>query len=66
MANNVSPENDNNSPENARRLRQIQQSLGDALPQILQRGFHGRLELTVSIQDGTIQHISRKVEKIER
>jgi hypothetical protein len=66
MANDNSPEKDNNSPENAKKLRQIQQSLGEALPQILQRGFHGRLKLAISIQDGTIQDFRRNIVKFER
>ena len=54
------------SPANAKKLRQLLQSLGEAMPQVLRPGFHGCVELEIRVQDGTIQLICRKVEKIER
>ena len=66
MNNNDSLDKGSTSPANAKKLRQIQQSLGEAMPQVLRPGFHGCVELEIHIQDGTIQHICRKVEKIER
>lgn len=36
------------------------------LDEILQRGFHGTANVEISVQDGTIQHIRRRIEQIER
>jgi len=33
---------------------------------VLKRGFHGTAGLEMTVQDGTIQHIRRKVEQVER
>ena len=65
METNDFPKNGNLTPANAKKLLQIQRSLGDALPHVLMRGFHGRVKLEFGIQDGTIQNICRNIEKIE-
>ena len=36
------------------------------LEQALQRGFHGQVAVEISVQDGTIQHIRRRLEQFER
>jgi hypothetical protein len=36
--------------------------LGD----VLKRGFYGTAEIEVAVQDGSIQHIRRRIDKIEK
>ncbi len=36
------------------------------LAESLQRGFFGTAAVELSVQDGTIQHIRRRIERIER
>jgi hypothetical protein len=51
---------------NAKKLAQLQKSLAELLNATLKRGFFGTAAVEVSVQDGTIQHIRRKVEQIEK
>ncbi len=54
------------SQTNAEKVRQLQAALAELLAAVLRRGFHGTAAVEVSIQDGTIQHIRRRLEQIER
>ena len=54
------------TPVNERKLGQLQSVLNQALGEALRRGFHGKVELELSVQDGTIQQIRRRVERIEK
>lgn len=54
------------SRTNAERVQQLQTALAELLAQVLRRGFHGTAAVEVSIQDGTIQHIRRRLDQIER
>jgi hypothetical protein len=36
------------------------------LADALRRGFHGKAALELTINDGTIQHIRRTLERVER
>ncbi|MGO8690910.1 MAG: hypothetical protein ACLQLG_14910 [Thermoguttaceae bacterium] len=47
-------------------MAQLQQALDELLRESLRRGFFGTAAVELSVQDGTIQHIRRKVERIER
>jgi hypothetical protein len=51
---------------NATKVAQLQQALAELLAATLKRGFFGTAAVEVSVQDGTIQHIRRKVEQIEK
>ena len=51
---------------NAKKVAQLQQALAEMLAATLKRGFFGTAAVEVSVQDGTIQHIRRKVEQIEK
>ena len=51
---------------NQTRLAQASAAWRDLLAESLRRGFHGSATLEVIIQDGTIQHIRRKIEQIEK
>jgi hypothetical protein len=54
------------TPGNRIKLDQIESNLAQLLSEVLRRGFHGKAALELAIQDGTIQHIRRTVEKIEK
>ena len=54
------------SSANKMKLTLLERALGELLGEALHRGFHGTAGIEVSIQDGTIQHIRRKLERIER
>jgi len=51
---------------NRRKMAQLKTALAEVLAEILRRGFHGTAAVEVSVQDGTIQCIRRRVERIER
>lgn len=51
---------------NVKKVAQLQQALAEMLAETLKRGFFGIAAVEVSVQDGTIQHIRRKVEQIEK
>ncbi len=51
---------------NEEKLRHLQQVLGDMLAEALKRGFFGTIGIEISIQDGTIQHLRRRLEQMEK
>ena len=51
---------------NQKRMAQLQQALSELCAEVLRRGFHGTAGLEVNVQDGTIQSIRRRVERVER
>ena len=54
------------TPTNQQKVAQLQEAVGELLAQVLKRGFFGSAGVELSIQDGTIQTIRRKMERIER
>ncbi len=54
------------SPTNRERMDQIRSAMAEILAGVLKRGFHGTAALEMTVQDGTIQHIRRRVEQVER
>ena len=54
------------SPGNQEKVDQIRSAMSEMLAGVLKRGFHGTAALEMTVQDGTIQHIRRKVEQLER
>jgi hypothetical protein len=54
------------TPANEKKLAQLQRALDDLLRESLTRGFFGAAGVELIIQDGTIQHIRRRVERIEK
>jgi hypothetical protein len=56
----------NTVPSNAKKVAQLEKALAELLAGTLKRGFFGTAAVEVSVQDGTIQHIRRKVEQIEK
>jgi hypothetical protein len=51
---------------NAMKVAQLEKALAEMLAAALKRGFFGTAAVEVCVQDGTIQHIRRKVEQIEK
>ncbi|GAG07489.1 unnamed protein product [marine sediment metagenome] len=54
------------SPGNTKKLAQLEAVLAQTLGEALKRGFFGTAAVELSVQDGTIQHIRRRVERIEK
>jgi len=48
------------------KISQVEAALAELLAETLRRGFHGKALLELVIQDGTIQHLRRAVERIEK
>ena len=51
---------------NAKKVAQLHTALAEMLSDALRRGFFGTAAIELNIQDGTIQHIRRRVERIEK
>jgi hypothetical protein len=51
---------------NAKKVAQLQTAVAELLREALRRGFFGTAAVELSVQDGTIQHIRRTVERIEK
>lgn len=51
---------------NQKKLERLNSLLGEMLAEGLQRNFYGTLSVEVAIQDGTIQHLRRRVEQLEK
>jgi hypothetical protein len=45
---------------------QAELALVEILAEVLRRGFYGSAAIEVAVQDGTIQHIRRRVERLEK
>ena len=55
-----------NSPANAKKVAQLKSALAEVLAEVLRHGFFGTASVELSVQDGTIQHVRRRMERIER
>ncbi len=51
---------------NAKKVAQLQTVMAELLAEALRRGFFGTAAVELNVQDGTIQHIRRKVERVEK
>jgi hypothetical protein len=54
------------TPANVKKLAQLEATVAEMLAEALRRGFFGTAAVELSIQDGTIQHIRRRVDRIEK
>jgi hypothetical protein len=54
------------TPGNDRKVLQLQAALTELLREALQRGFFGTAGVELNVQDGTIQYIRRRVDRIEK
>jgi hypothetical protein len=53
-------------PANAKKTAQVQAALAEILAEATRRGFFGTAGVELSVQDGTIQHIRRRVDRMEK
>ena len=51
---------------NEKKVNQAEAELAGLLREILRRGFFGTAAVEVSVQDGMIQHVRSRLEKIVR
>ncbi|MFZ5831594.1 MAG: hypothetical protein ACOY3P_16030 [Planctomycetota bacterium] len=54
------------TPANAKKLDQLRAAMAEMLAEALKRGFFGTASVELSVQDGTIQHIRRRLDRIEK
>ncbi|MBX3411576.1 MAG: hypothetical protein KF708_02570 [Pirellulales bacterium] len=54
------------SETNRKRVAQAETVWAELLAEMLQRGVHGTAAVEVCVQDGTIQHVRRRVERLEK
>ncbi|MGD9648489.1 MAG: hypothetical protein AB7U73_22455 [Pirellulales bacterium] len=54
------------SATNQAKLRQAEAALTRLLDDSLRRGFYGTLSLELAVQDGVIQHLRQRLERIEK
>jgi hypothetical protein len=54
------------TPANQQKVSQLRAAIAEILVEVLRRGFHGTAGIELCVQDGTIQKIRRRIERIER
>jgi hypothetical protein len=54
------------TPTNKTKVDQLETALAEILSESLRRGFHGKAAIELAIQDGTIQHIRRLIERVDK
>ena len=54
------------TPTNKTKVDQLETALAEILSESLRRGFYGKAAIELAIQDGTIQHIRRLIERIDK
>jgi hypothetical protein len=57
---------DTGTAGNSKKVAELEKAMAELLAVTLKRGFFGTAAVEVSVQDGTIQWIRRKVEQIEK
>lgn len=54
------------TPINRDKILQLERTLSATIADVLRRGFFGSASIEVSVQDGTIQYIRARTERIEK
>jgi hypothetical protein len=54
------------TPANQQRLQQARRAWEEMLREGLRRGFFGTCTLEITVQDGTIQGLRRRIEQMEK
>ena len=54
------------TPTNRTKIAQLERALSSTFREVLQSGFFGTASIELNIQDGTIQYIRSKLERIEK
>jgi hypothetical protein len=57
---------ENRTTANQAKLDQLKMNWADLLTQAMRRGFYGNVAIELAVQDGTIQHIRQRMERIDR
>jgi hypothetical protein len=52
--------------KNDRMIVRLEQAVAALLGQVLRRGFHGTAGVEIAIQDGIIQHVRSKTDRLDR
>jgi hypothetical protein len=52
--------------KNERMVVRLEQAVATMLGQVLQRGFHGTAGVEIAVQDGIIQHVRTKTDRLDR
>ena len=55
-----------NTTGNRTKIAQVEAVLAALLAETLRRGFFGTVRIELAVQDGTIQHVRKVVEQVER
>ncbi len=55
-----------NTPTNRDKISQLERTLHSTVSEALQRGFFGTASIELAVQDGTIQYIRSRLERIEK
>ena len=53
-------------PANERMIGLLRKAMAEILAEALEQGYYGTVGIELSVQDGTIQHVRRSLERIER
>jgi hypothetical protein len=53
-------------PVNTKKTARVEAALAEILAEATRRGFFGTAGVEISVQDGAIQHIRRKVDRMEK
>ena len=56
----------NTVPGNVKKITQLEKAVDEILREALHRGFYGTTAVELTINDGLIQHIRRRVDRIEK
>ena len=59
-------ENRDNPKTNERMVVRLEQAVAALLGQVLQRGFHGTAGVEIAVQNGIIQHVRSKTDRLDR
>ncbi len=56
----------NKTPANEKKLAQLKQTLGEVLARALRKGFYGTVGVELYVENGTIQRLHARVERVQR
>ena len=56
----------NDYPKNERMVVRLEQAVAALLRQVLRRGFHGTAGVEIAIQDGIVQHVRTKIDRLDK
>jgi hypothetical protein len=54
------------NPANQKKVLQLEAAWRALLDESLRQGFFGTISLEIGVQNGTIQHVRRRLERVEK